>query len=90
MAHPSQSKQPVRKHPTHSGEGRLLENLVVFTIMMVLFLCSIGVLAFGTLTTVWPWAVCLVLFFLAYWIPQTILGRSDTGGRQTPEAERKA
>ncbi|GAA1345265.1 hypothetical protein [Arthrobacter roseus] len=69
---------PRPTHPTHSGEGFLVGNLLVFILMFALFLGSLWALSFGTLTNVWPWALALVLFGLAFWIPQTILGRSDT------------
>lgn len=65
-------------HPTHSGEGFLVGNLLVFIVMLALFLGSIYSLTFMTLTNVWPCALSLVLFTLAFWVPQTILGRSDT------------
>ncbi|BAS08033.1 hypothetical protein AHiyo4_14550 [Arthrobacter sp. Hiyo4] len=48
--------------------------------MMVLFLGSIYSLSFLTLGNPWPMAACLGLFFLAFWIPQTITGRSDSAG----------
>ena len=48
--------------------------------MMVLFLGSVYSLSFLTLGNPWPMAVCLGLFALAFWIPQTILGRSDSAG----------
>ena len=48
--------------------------------MMVLFGGAIYSLSFLTLDNVWPMAVCLVLFALAFWIPQTLLGRSDSAG----------
>ena len=48
--------------------------------MMVLFLASIYSLNFLTLGNPWPMAVCLSLFALAFWIPQTITGRSDSAG----------
>jgi hypothetical protein len=37
-------------------------------------------LSFLTLGNPWPMAVCLVLFAASFWIPQTILGRSDSAG----------
>ena len=49
-------------------------------LMMVLFLGAIYSLSFLTLDNPWPMAVCLVLFALAFWIPQTLLGRSDSAG----------
>ena len=47
---------------------------------IVLFLGAIYSLSFLTLDNPWPMAVCLGLFALAFWIPQTILGRSDSAG----------
>ncbi|NJC21789.1 hypothetical protein BJ994_000865 [Arthrobacter pigmenti] len=87
MAHPVTSEKP--KRPTHSGDGHLLENLLVYAVMLALFLGSIYIMSFGTKENVWPFAISLVLGFLAFWIPQTILGRSDTGG-QIAKGERKA
>jgi hypothetical protein len=50
--------------------------------MIILFLGAVYSLSFLTLDNPWPMAVCLGLFFLAYWIPQTILGRSDSAGEK--------
>lgn len=87
MAHPV--RQPREKRPTHSGDGHLLSNVVAFAVMFILFALSIYSLTFFEKTNVWPFAVCLTLFFLAFWIPQTILGRSDTGPRMA-KGDRKA
>ena len=48
--------------------------------MMALFLGSIYSLSFLTLGNPWPMAVCLGLFAASFWIPQTVLGRSDSAG----------
>jgi uncharacterized membrane protein YgdD (TMEM256/DUF423 family) len=61
-------------------ENNIVQSLVLFVVMMVLFLGSIYSLSFLTLENPWPMAVCLGLFALAFWIPQTILGRSDSAG----------
>ena len=37
-------------------------------------------LSFLSLGNPWPMAACLGLFALAFWIPQTITGRSDSAG----------
>ena len=42
--------------------------------MIALFLGAVYSLSFLTLDNPWPMAVCLGLFFLAFWIPQTITG----------------
>ena len=55
-------------------------SIVLFVVMMALFLGAIYSLSFLTLDNPWPMAVCLGLFALAFWIPQTILGRSDSAG----------
>jgi hypothetical protein len=61
-------------------ENNLAASLAVFVVMMVLFLGAIYSLSFLTLDNPWPMAVCLGLFALAFWIPQTIMGRSDSAG----------
>ena len=61
-------------------ENSLGSSIALFVPMMVLFLGAIYSLSFLTLENPWPMAVCLVLFALAFWIPQTLLGRSDSAG----------
>lgn len=61
-------------------ENNLGVSIALFVIMMVLFLGAIYSLSFLSLGNPWPMAVCLGLFALAFWIPQTILGRSDSAG----------
>ncbi|MFJ5955577.1 hypothetical protein ACIQC5_06400 [Paenarthrobacter sp. NPDC092416] len=61
-------------------ENNLGVSIVLFVIMMVLFLGAIYSLSFLSLGNPWPMAVCLGLFALAFWIPQTIFGRSDSAG----------
>jgi hypothetical protein len=65
---------------TPQNENSLPASIVIFVIMMALFLGSIYSLSFLTLGNPWPMAVCLGLFAAAFWIPQTILGRSDSAG----------
>ncbi|WP_104137106.1 hypothetical protein [Arthrobacter sp. ZGTC131] len=65
---------------TPQNENSLVTSIVLFAVMMALFLGSIYSLSFLTLENPWPMAVCLGLFALAFWIPQTILGRSDSAG----------
>ena len=61
-------------------ENNLGVSIILFLIMIVLFLGAIYSLSFLSLDNPWPMAVCLGLFALAFWIPQTILGRSDSAG----------
>ena len=61
-------------------ENNLGVSIVLFVIMIVLFLGAVYSLSFLSLDNPWPMAVCLGLFALAFWIPQTILGRSDSAG----------
>jgi len=61
-------------------ENNLAQSIVLFLVMIVLFLGAIYSLSFLTLENPWPMAVCLGLFALAFWIPQTIFGRSDSAG----------
>lgn len=65
---------------TPQTENSLGSTIVIFAIMLGLFLASVYSLSFLTLGNPWPMAVCLVLFAAAFWIPQTILGRSDSAG----------
>ncbi len=65
---------------TPENENKLGPTIVSFVIMMVLFLAGIYVLTFLTLDNIWPMAASLGLVFLAFWIPQTITGRSDSAG----------
>ncbi|MDD7835823.1 MULTISPECIES: hypothetical protein [Paenarthrobacter] len=61
-------------------ENSLGTSIVLFLVIIVLFLGAIYSLSFLSLDNPWPMAVCLGLFALAFWIPQTILGRSDSAG----------
>ncbi|WP_309108545.1 hypothetical protein [Arthrobacter sp.] len=65
---------------TPQNENSLVGSVIVFVIMMALFLGSIYSLSFLTLGNPWPMAVCLGLFAASFWIPQTVLGRSDSAG----------
>jgi hypothetical protein len=65
---------------TPQNENSLAGSIAIFVVMMVLFLGAIYSLSFLTLGNPWPMAVCLGLFAGAFWIPQTILGRSDSAG----------
>ncbi|MFF1253063.1 hypothetical protein ACFVYC_11290 [Pseudarthrobacter sp. NPDC058329] len=65
---------------TPQNENKLGTSIFLFVVCMALFLGSIYSLSFLTLGNPWPMAACLALFALAYWIPQTILGRSDSAG----------
>jgi len=65
---------------TPQNENSLVTSIVLFAVMMALFLGAIYSLSFLSLENPWPMAVCLGLFGLAFWIPQTILGRSDSAG----------
>jgi hypothetical protein len=65
---------------TPQNENSLVSSIAIFAVMFVLFLASVYSLSFLTLDNPWPMAVCLGLFTLAFWIPQTIMGRSDSAG----------
>ncbi|QCO97537.1 hypothetical protein FCN77_07200 [Arthrobacter sp. 24S4-2] len=65
---------------TPQNENSLVGSIVIYVVMMALFLGAIYSLSFLTLGNPWPMAVCLGLFAAAFWIPQTILGRSNSAG----------
>ncbi|MDQ0732866.1 hypothetical protein [Arthrobacter sp. B1I2] len=65
---------------TPQNENSLATSIILFVVCFALFLGAIYSLSFLSLGNPWPMAACLVLFALAFWIPQTILGRSDSAG----------
>lgn len=65
---------------TPENENSMATKVVSFVIMMVLFLAGVFVLQYLRLDNVWPMGASLVLVFLAFWIPQSIMGRSDSAG----------
>ncbi len=65
---------------TPQNENSLVTSVFLFVVMMALFLGAIYSLTFLSLDNAWPMAACLGLFALAFWIPQTITGRSDSAG----------
>ncbi|MBJ2121135.1 hypothetical protein I6N91_09105 [Arthrobacter sp. MSA 4-2] len=87
--------RPTGKQPAHAGVGHLGENILVFTIMFVLFLVGLWAISFSDGENVWPFAVCIGLAFIAFFIPQGVIGRSDTGadlaaGNRTKAKKRSA
>ena len=65
---------------TPQNENKLGTSILLFVVMIALFLGAVYSLSFLTLDNPWPMAVCLGLFALAFWSPQSILGRSDSAG----------
>jgi hypothetical protein len=76
----SNIQQSEQTKQTPQTENHLGSTILKFVVMMALFLASVYSLSFLTLGNPWPMAVCLGLFALAFWIPQTVLGRSDSAG----------
>jgi hypothetical protein len=81
--------------PAHAGKGHLVGNILVFVIMFGLFLLGMYLLTWFTPQNVWPMAAVIVLAFIAFFVPQGILGRADTGynlaeGNSTDEKETSA
>ncbi|WP_255767884.1 hypothetical protein [Pseudarthrobacter sulfonivorans] len=65
---------------TPENENSLVTSIMLFVVMIALFFGALYSLSFLTLDNPWPMAVCLGLFALAFWIPQTVTGRSDSAG----------
>lgn len=65
---------------TPQNENSLVTSIALFVVMIALFLGSVYSLTWLTLDNYWPMAICLGLFTLAFWIPMTVLGRSDSAG----------
>ncbi|ABY24689.1 hypothetical protein RSal33209_2967 [Renibacterium salmoninarum ATCC 33209] len=60
---------------TPERENSLVQSIILFLVFFVMFLGGIFAFSFGSLQNVWPFAIGLGLFFLAFWIPQTFMGR---------------
>ena len=81
MSSNTQQKQQTEQTPqTPQTENSLGSTIFIFAVMMALFLASVYSLSFLTLGNPWPMAACLALFAASFWIPQTVLGRSDSAG----------
>ncbi|MCU1631621.1 MAG: hypothetical protein JWM61_273 [Micrococcaceae bacterium] len=83
------------RQPAHAGSGHLVGNILVFVIMFGMFLLGIYLLTWFTPQDIWPMGAIVVLSFLAFFIPQGILGRADSGynlaeGNRTDEKETSA
>ena len=74
----AQSNQDTVRTP--QNENKLGTSILLFAVMLALFLGAVYSLSFLTLDNPWPMAVCIILFALAFWVPQSILGRSDSAG----------
>ncbi|GAB3521593.1 hypothetical protein [Arthrobacter monumenti] len=75
--------QRPNSHATHSGEGHLVSNVIIFTIMMVLFLGSLYAFSFWSLDNVFlPGIIGMVLFALAFFIPKQIMANMEKRTRE--------
>lgn len=73
----------------YQRENNLTQSVILFILFFGTFLGGIYAFSFGSLKNVWPFAIGLGLFFLAFWIPQTFMGRSDTGSDAEIETEHR-
>ncbi|HEX9087247.1 MAG TPA: hypothetical protein VF867_06970 [Arthrobacter sp.] len=76
----SNTAKSEQNQQTPQNENSLGSSIILFVLMMALFAGSLYSLSFLSLGNPWPMAACLGLFALAFWIPQTIIGRSDSAG----------
>ena len=60
-------------------ENSLTQSVILFIVFFAIFLGGVFAFSFGSLHNVWPVAIGIALFVLSVWIPQTFMGRSDTG-----------
>ena len=95
MSHEAQARSDAENSPAHAGKGHLVGNILVFVLMFGMLLLGMYLLTWLTLDTVWPMTAIIVLSFLAFFIPQGIIGRADTGhdlaeGNRTAEKEPSA
>jgi hypothetical protein len=78
--------------PEHAGKGHLVENIIVFAVIFGAFVAGMYMLNWFSRDNMWPMLGMVVIAFLAFYIPQGILGRSDSGynlaeGNSTDEKE---
>ncbi|MGP9836524.1 hypothetical protein [Arthrobacter sp. 179] len=67
------------KSKAYSGQGNFAGNFLAFAVFFILFLGALYSLTFWTLENAWlPGLACFGLAFLAFGIPQHLLGRSDS------------
>ena len=66
------------KNMAHSGEGRLVGNLVAFVIFFVVFAAALYSLSFWTFENAWiPSILCFGLTIIAFAVPMHLMGRAD-------------
>ncbi|ALV44594.1 hypothetical protein SAMN04489740_1975 [Arthrobacter alpinus] len=69
---------------SYRGENSRAQSIVLFVIFFALFLGGIFALSFLSLESFAhafvPAGAALLLCFLAYWVPMTIMGRSNSAG----------
>jgi len=66
------------KNTAHSGEGRLVGNIINFVIFFVMFAAGVYTLGYWELHNAWvPTLVGFALMFLAFAIPMHLMGRAD-------------
>jgi len=66
------------KNTAHSGEGRLVGNIINFVIFFVIFAAGIYTLGYWELDNAWwPTLAGFALMFLAFAIPMHLMGRSE-------------
>lgn len=75
--------QRPNSHATHSGEGHLVSNLVIFILLMAGFLGTLYAFSFWSLDNAFiPGIIGMGLFFLTWWVPQQVMGSMEKRGRQ--------
>ncbi|KUM29634.1 hypothetical protein AQ436_08210 [Arthrobacter sp. EpRS66] len=66
------------KNTAHSGEGRLVGNLINFVIFFVMFAAGIYTLGYWELNNAWwPTLAGFALMFLAFAIPMHLMSHSE-------------
>ncbi len=67
------------KNTAHSGEGRLVGNIVAFVIFFAAFCGSLYALSFWTFENAWiPTLACFALVLIAFAVPMHLLRRGES------------
>ena len=76
------------KNTAHSGEGRLVGNIISLIVFVVIFAAGLYALSFWTLENAWlPTILCFAATIIAFGVPMHIMGRGDKADALAAAAE---
>ncbi|GAA1351586.1 hypothetical protein [Falsarthrobacter nasiphocae] len=67
---------------SHSGEGNLVGNIVIFAVLLAILLAGFFVLQYADFGVIWPFVACIALVSLAYVVPMAMSRSSSRDARR--------